>query len=256
MKKLLISILIILLLVLCGFAVTKGYNIGNFTVLGVEAIKEKNEQLDESIGQATKLASTDYPKAISDTETDLKKLTEEKKNYEDMVTISTGDEVKQATQFQKYEIESLWVKIGNHAKSEGVVMKMDLLRGTGDDNYNLNFTVNGSYIGITNFISNIENDSQLGFKIENFSMVPSSSTTDLQATFTCKDITIKGISDSSSTVNSSNNNTNNNTTTNTNNTNNTTSSNTANTTNSTNSTITNNTNTNAANNTNTTNTLR
>lgn len=43
MKKLLISILIILLLVLCGFAVTKGYNIGNFTVLGVEAIKEKNE---------------------------------------------------------------------------------------------------------------------------------------------------------------------------------------------------------------------
>ena len=152
MKKLLISILIILLLVLCGFAVTKGYNIGDFTVLGVETIKEKNEQLDESIGQATKLASTDYPKAISDTEADLKKLTQEKKNYEDMVTISTGDEVKQATQFQKYEIESLWVKIGNHAKSEGVVMKMDLLRGTGDDNYNLNFTVNGSYIGITNFI--------------------------------------------------------------------------------------------------------
>ena len=52
MKKLLISILIILLLVLCGFAVTKGYNIGDFTVLGVETIKEKNEQLDESIGQA------------------------------------------------------------------------------------------------------------------------------------------------------------------------------------------------------------
>ena len=74
MKKLLISILIILLLVLCGFAVTKGYNIGDFTVLGVETIKEKNEQLDESIGQATKLASTDYPKAISDTEADLKKL--------------------------------------------------------------------------------------------------------------------------------------------------------------------------------------
>ena len=44
MKKLLISILIILLLVSCGFAVTKGYNIGDFTVLGVETIKEKNEQ--------------------------------------------------------------------------------------------------------------------------------------------------------------------------------------------------------------------
>ena len=95
----------------------------------------------------------------------------------------------------------------------------------------------------------IENDSQLGFKIENFSMVPSSSTTDLQATFTCKDITIKGISNSSSTINQSTNNQTNNTTTNTNNT---TSSNSTNTANSTN----NSTNTNTANNTNTTNTLR
>ena len=90
---------------------------------------------------------------------------------------------------------------------------------------------------------------KLGFKIENFSMVPSSSTTDLQATFTCKDITIKGISNSSSTINQSTNNQTNNTTTNTNNT---TSSNSTNTANSTN----NSTNTNTANNTNTTNTLR
>ena len=85
MKKLLISILIILLLVLCGFAVTKGYNIGDFTVLGAETRKEKNEQLDESIGQATKLASIHYPKAISGTEADLKKLTQEKKNYEEIL---------------------------------------------------------------------------------------------------------------------------------------------------------------------------
>mgnify|MGYP007084615150 CR=1 FL=1 len=96
MKKLLILILIALLVALAGYIGIKGVSIGSFQILGITGIREKNEQLDESIGQATKLASTDYPKAISDTETDLKKLTEEKKNYEDMVTISTGDEVKQA----------------------------------------------------------------------------------------------------------------------------------------------------------------
>lgn len=250
MKKLLISILIILLLVLCGFTVIKGFSIGNFTVLGLSDIKAKNEELDLAIGEATKLASTEYPKALTDIETDLKKLSEEKKNYEDMITVSSDGEVQQASQFQKYEIESLWVKIGNHATSEGVVMKMDLVKTSVENNYNLSFTVNGSYIGITDFITDIENDSQLGFKIEEFTMVPSSSTSDLQATFVCKDITIKDVSNSTvskpiinnnSETNTDTNNTNQNTTntnntnnTKTNNTNNTNSTNTANTSNTTN----------------------
>ena len=98
--------------------------------------------------------------------------------------------------------------------------------------YDLDFTATGSYICITDFVSAIENDSTLGFKIEEFKLVPSGS--DLQATFTCKDISINKEELNTSTVM---------TTQNTNTTNNTT-----NTTNSTNSTN------NTANNTNTTNT--
>lgn len=193
MKKILISLLVVLLAILNFIAIINGVNIFGLNILSIGQIKEANNELDTQIAQATTLASTDYPKALSDMEVNLKKLEEEKKNYEDMVTISTGEQVQLANQYQKYEVEYLWTTIGNHATKEGVVIKIDIVATSGENNYNLNFTVNGSYIGITEFISDIENDSALGFKIENFSMKPGASTQELQATFTCRDIVIKDI---------------------------------------------------------------
>lgn len=196
MKKILISLLIVLLLVLVIVTCTNGLKIGGLEILSFGQIQEKNKELDDTILQATTLASTDYDNALKAIDTDIKKLQEEKKRYDDLVTVSTGSEVQQANQYQKYEIEYLWTIIGNHAKKEGVVIKMDLSAGTGDNVYNLNFTVTGEYIGISDFISDIENDSALGFKIENFYLVPSSSTDSLRATFVCKDITIRDVASS------------------------------------------------------------
>lgn len=201
MKKILISLLILLLFILNFIGITKGIQLFGLDILSIEQIKEKNANLDTKIGQATTLASTDYPKVLSEMEANLKKLEEEKKNYEDMVTISTDDQVQLANQYQKYEVEYLWTIIGNHATKEGVVIKIDIVAASGENNYNLNFTVTGSYIGITEFISDIENDSALGFKIENFLMKPGASTQDLQATFICKDIVIKDINKSTATSN-------------------------------------------------------
>ena len=191
MKKILFSILIVLLLALCCITIWKGINVFGIEILGITQIQEKNAALDNTISEATKLASTDYEKTLSDIETDIKKLKEEKKNYQDLVTVSDGSEIKVTNQYQKYEIEYLWAVIGNHATSEGIELKMDLVAGSSQNLYNLNFTVNGSYIGIADFISSIENDPVLGFKIESFSMTGSDK---LQATFTCKDIEIKEIS--------------------------------------------------------------
>lgn len=136
------------------------------------------------------LASTDYEKALDDIKNDAKKLGDEKKTYEDLVSVSGEDVSGLAAQYQKYEIEYLWAVIGNHATSEGIELKMDLVSGVQSGTYNLNFTVRGSYIGLSDFISTIENDPVLGFKIENFNMVPGGSTEQLQATFTCKNIQI------------------------------------------------------------------
>lgn len=257
MKKLLISILIGLLLILSAFLIIQGIGLGGIQILGITGIKNKSEELNQKIQEAGKLAEKDYKQAVSDVESNAKKLATEKEKYESLTTTVDGETVSSG-QIQKYEIETLWVKLGNHATSEGAVMKMDVVTsGAAKDVYNLKFTVTGSYISITDFISDIENDSTLGFKIEEFKMIPSGSEGDLQATFTCKEITIKDVSqnvvktenqenqnntnntagNNTNTTNTNSTNTSNNNTTNTNTANNTNNTNTTNSTNTTNNTI-------------------
>lgn len=201
MKKLLISIIILLMLILTGFTIVKGIDIGPLKVLGILEIKDENDKLDDKVKQATKLTSTDYQKKIDDLNTAIKQLETQKNSYEDMVNVSTDSQVEAANQTYNNTIDFLFVRIENHAKSEGVTMKMEVTRSsTGVNNvYNLNFTATGSYTGIEEFITGIEDDSKLGFKIENFSMSASSESGDqLEATFACKDITIQGIDSTTS----------------------------------------------------------
>lgn len=239
MKKLLISILIGLLIALSVFIAIQGLKIGSLEILGIKGIQEKNDELDRKVEQATKLAAVDYKKAVSEVQESAKKLTEEKKNYEDLTIMNTDEEGQVASQIQRYEIETLWVTLGNHATSEGAIIKMDVIKGSNNiqDTYNLKFTVNGSYISITDFISDIENDTTLGFKIENFKMTPTNEENTLQATFTCNDIYIVDVDTSAVVTDTTTDNTTN--TTNTENTANT--ANTANTSNVSNTTNTSNT---------------
>ena len=225
MKKLLISILIALLIALSIFIGWNGLKIGNLEILGLKGIKEKNDNLDTQVEKATRLASVDYKKATSEVQENIKQMKEQKKNYEDMTILNTDSDGATATQIQKYEIETLWVKLGNYATSEGATIKIDLTKGsnTTQETYNLNFTVNGRYISITDFISDIENDSTLGFKIENFKMYPNTDDEDnvnnLQATFTCKDIAIVDVDTTVSTIQTSTSSTDTTNTTNSNTTN-------------------------------------
>lgn len=235
MKKLLILILITLLLILTMFIGIKGVTIGKIEILGIQGIQAKNSELDSKIQDAAKLVEKTYAQTISEVNSNAKKLKEEKQNYQDMTAISSDGETQAVNQIEKYEIETLWVKLGNHATSEGVVMKMDVTSGSSgaQGSYNLNFTVTGGYVQIEDFISSIENDSTLGFKIEEFKMAPSGN--DLQATFVCKDIPIKHVS--STTTVTQNTTTDGNNTANTNTAgNNTTGNNTANAVNNTNTT--------------------
>ena len=197
MKKLLLSVIAVLIIILTGITIVKGFQIGQLNILGITEIKSENEKLDTTIKQATKLASTDYQKKIDSLNETIKKLETEKNNYEDMVSVSTESEVQAANQSYDYMMDFLLIRIENHAKSEGVTIKMDVTTSSsGAQNvYNLNFAATGPYVGIEEFITNIEDDSKLGFKIEDFKMITSSeSKNTVQASFVCKDISIGGIS--------------------------------------------------------------
>lgn len=191
MKKTLIMILILLLLVTIGFMTFKSLKIGNTEILGIKSLGDENKKLDESIQTLSRLSSTDYQKALTDITSSSKQYEQAKSEYEELATVSTDSEVTTASQLQKYEIEYLWTRIGNHATSENVVLKLEVKANSTSEAtgyYDLNFIATGDYVGLTDFIYDIENDSSLGFKIEGFKMEPSGS--GLQASFTCTNIAI------------------------------------------------------------------
>ena len=71
MKKILISLLIVLLLALCIVTAVNGLKIGDFEILSFGKIQEQNKELDDIILQATTLASTDYENALKDIDTEI-----------------------------------------------------------------------------------------------------------------------------------------------------------------------------------------
>lgn len=187
MRKLLISILIALLLLVTVYSIWKGLSIGNIKILGFNNIKTESQRIDEQIAEITKLKEQEYKKVLSDIESNAKSLLQEKEKYATLVTTSTDSEIEKATHGQKYEQDFLWAKIGNHATAQGVSLKFDIAVGAvNKENYDLFFTVSGTYTNITEFVMALENDNLLGFKIENFKLVPGGSGGSTTASSTTK----------------------------------------------------------------------
>ena len=200
MRKILIALIMVVILVFTGITVVNGIQIGNFEILGISKVKQKNDDLDTTVKKATKLASTDYQQKVDELNSALKKLEVEKSNYEDLANVSTESEIQAANKTYN-TIDFLFVRIENHAKSEGVTIEMKVTRSASgeSDTYDLNFSATGTYTGIEEFITDLEDDSKLGFKIEDFSMTATSGSNgeQVEATFVCKNIIIKGIENTS-----------------------------------------------------------
>lgn len=249
MRKFLLAILVVILLIVTGLVIYQGISIGNFEIWGIKQIAEENETIERANEKLKTLVDNEFPNAVSKLNNSGEVMQEAKKEYEEQAVIVSNS--KYYMQTEKYKLEFLWTRIGNYAKDHKVTPKMEVASGSTNGVYNLIITAVGKYSDVASFIYAIENDSRLGFKIEDFSMTQytSDGANLVQGKFTCKEIRIdiKSIdSDGNSTSNANNegeenqrSNTSNNNTSNTNTTNagNTTkSTNKTNTTNSTNTT--------------------
>ena len=172
MRKFLISILIILLMILACFLVLNDIPIGNWKNKNIDDIKQLNANLDEQIEIAKELKNQQYPTSIENLQTSIDALKTTKERYQSKVSYITDNVELGVVEIKEYKIERLWVTLGNYAKENGVDIQMDLLDTTTQDVYDLNITLIGGYIGITDFIYDIEKDDTLGFKILNFKILP------------------------------------------------------------------------------------
>lgn len=202
MKKTLISIIgVILLILICVFAF-KGISIGKLSVYSWKAIKEQSLNLDKKVEEANTQINQNYAKSVADIETATSNLKKLKEEYEEKVGLNGGLGI---TQIEKYKIEYLWGIVGGYAKKEGVKITLDIQETSITDTHNINFSIYGPYTGITNFIYDIENDDELNYRIKDFKIEPSATTTTttsdnkvttvstdtLKATFVVENIIIK-----------------------------------------------------------------
>ncbi len=192
MRKILLSILLVLALVLMTLFMKNGFSIGqSFRIYGFQGISDESQKLTQAISDANN-QNDQFTNALTNMQTDVEELMDAKKEYLDAVARSTDSEIRYATQTKSYMIEYLWSRIGNLATSQGVKIKMEVVNSTlQDQEYrNLRFTVNGRYLAVTQFISSLENDTSLDFTIDDFHMSPGTGTI-IEAKFVVKDVRIK-----------------------------------------------------------------
>lgn len=185
MKNILLTILTILITVIMVIVMKSGIDIGSLHILGFQGIADENQKLLDVIAQS-KQKNNEYTAKLQTINSDSEKLATAKKEYFDLVQVSTASEIQEAMQIKSYRVEYLWSRVGNHATKEGVKVKMEIASSSmGDSAYkDLKFTVNGNYMAITNFIYDLENDESLDFTIDNFDMKSDA------ASFTVKDVKI------------------------------------------------------------------
>lgn len=172
MKKLLLTILIILLCILTYVIMFNNFKIGIFEIESISKIKGKSDELEQKLNQATELTAQTYPKAKSTLDSSVNKLKSTKQQYENKIASMPDSEILRYMQVENYEKEFLWTTIGSYATKENLDLELDIVDIKNNDYYNLDFTVVGRYSDIAEFIFAIENDDKLGFKIEKFSMKP------------------------------------------------------------------------------------
>lgn len=154
MRKILISILVCLLLIGSTFFVVNGMS--KVKLNGLKGLDEENKKVEQKISDLSNIISVTYANTQSNLKRTANTLQDSKTEYENQAALSNSQSPSYASQLEKYDIDYLWTKIGNYAKSENVVIKIELVaNGASKNLYNLNFTVTGEYAKITDFLYHI-----------------------------------------------------------------------------------------------------
>ena len=201
MRKILLGLLAIILLAFAVYMAIYGASIAGVEIKGVSAIGQENEKLEKQIEEVSKLKNKTYSQNVQLLDASYRKLISEKENYEKVLALGVDENGQPLSKIQEYEMERIWVIVGNYAKKHGVKLKIEVAsNNTVSKTYDLTFSAIGGYIQITDFLQDFERDSSLVFKMENFKMKPNTTDSELIATFVCKDIKLN-ISDVNQQVN-------------------------------------------------------
>ena len=158
MKKILVILIFLVFMVLIGISLKFGISIGNFRIASIEETIKSYSELENKIDKAND-ETRDYQELVSKINANEKLISTVKQEYTE--TLKEAKKKKLKT----YTKEYAWSKIEESAKKHGVNLKMSIEDYT-DISKNFDITVTGPYLGIANFMYDIENN----FKVSNFNM--------------------------------------------------------------------------------------
>lgn len=184
-------------------------------VYSIETALQKSEEIKTKESEVVTEKST-YNNLKNTLESAKTSYSKEKTKYE-AISEETINIIKESNTEENYSLEYMWIKLGNYAKrnnlslviaepgntyeapsedssstateDDSVVEKSDNAPTKNSSNGVLKIQVTGSYIDLSDFIFEVENDKELKFKLDNISMEYVSGTT-IKTTFDVKNIVI------------------------------------------------------------------
>ncbi len=220
LTKLIISIIIfIAFFTAIVYLLVTGLELGNFRVLPVSELISQKDEIDKRQSDLD-LQLTRYEQSIKESENAKTQFAAQKAKYES-ISNETIKIIEEATTEESYNIEYMWIKLGNYAKKNNLSIVVVEPGGTANAPVDNNATatttstsssntttqdntvtdnvissgnalqiqIEGSYMNVSDFIFEVENDTELKFKLDNISMTYVGGTT-IKTTFNVKNITI------------------------------------------------------------------
>lgn len=196
MRKYLLILILIITGVLCFSLIIGGFKIGNLKLIksysDVANISLEKKEIISDLKQKNGAEFISKKTALNSAVQEYKN---KKNQYEKLVSEGQIKETNTYNLLDLYDVGFLWTTIGIYATEKGVTLQFDVSKSATataiSSEYvmcDLNFTVTGEYIAITDFIYSIENDDKLNFEISDFMLEKGGE--NLQATFVVKEIPV------------------------------------------------------------------
>ena len=179
MRKIVMSLILLVLVYLIYDAVALGTEILMFKPATYEKLMEEKEAMDSSIETLNRKNTSEYSSAQMSLDEAVRTYEEKRDEYESLAS-EQKELAYESTDL--YDIEFLLTELGNYSKDNSVVIQFNVVKTKGiveqSDEYkicDLEFTVIGDYTAITDFIYVLEDDDRFAFEISNFKLVEPSS---------------------------------------------------------------------------------
>ena len=195
MRKYILSLILIITGILCFLLIISGFKVGNLKLIkSYNDVATMSSEKKDAIAELKQKNGAEFVAKSTALSSAAQEYKNKKNQYEKMV--SEG-QIKEATisSLDLYNVGFLWTTIGIYATEKGVTLQFDVSKSATataiSSEYvmcDLNFTVTGEYIAITDFIYSIENDDKLNFEISDFMLEKGGE--NLQATFVVKEIPV------------------------------------------------------------------